>query len=321
MAELERPKISIIVPVYNSERTLPKCVDSIISQTLTSFELLLINDGSLDNSGKICDEYSKIDSRIHVYHKANGGVSSARNLGLDNAKGEWIVFVDSDDWIKIDHIEIVTKKNSDIIFIGYKEINEKDNTIIREQQLQEYIATDRCECVNLILKAFKDRNFGFTWCKFFKRSIIEDNQLRFKKNISIREDEVFTFEYCNFIKSAEIYPYNSYYYVHSRNSLMHQKFISPREMRLAFTSSRQACKLNLNKEQESILDAYYLDSLLWCSRMMYTKGNRSVRVERIGLLKEIFFLNKKNETKSSQRFCIINPLITDIVNYIKSILR
>lgn len=92
------PKISVIVPVYNTEKYLHRCIDSILAQTFTDFELLLIDDGSKDNSGTICDEYAAKDSRVRVFHKENGGVSSARNLGLDNAKGEWISFVDSDDY-------------------------------------------------------------------------------------------------------------------------------------------------------------------------------------------------------------------------------
>ena len=94
---MEKPLISIIVPVYGVERELPRCIDSIISQDFTDFELLLIDDGSPDRCGEICDEYAAKYSRIKVFHKPNGGVSSARNVGLDNAKGEWVMFVDSDD--------------------------------------------------------------------------------------------------------------------------------------------------------------------------------------------------------------------------------
>ena len=95
------PKISVIVPVYNAEKYLHRCIDSILSQTFTDFELLLINDGSKDSSGAICDEYAAKDNRVRVFHKENGGASSARNLGLDNAKGEWIAFVDSDDLLEV----------------------------------------------------------------------------------------------------------------------------------------------------------------------------------------------------------------------------
>ena len=93
------PKVSVIIPVYNVEKYLPQCIDSILAQTFTDFELILVNDGSKDCSGNICDEYAQKDSRIVVIHKENGGASSARNRGLDIAKGEWISFIDSDDYV------------------------------------------------------------------------------------------------------------------------------------------------------------------------------------------------------------------------------
>ena len=91
--------ISVVVPVHNTEKYLPRCIESLLEQDFYDFELLLIDDGSKDNSGKICDEYAKKDHRIQVHHKKNGGVSSARNVGIDMAKGKWICFVDSDDWV------------------------------------------------------------------------------------------------------------------------------------------------------------------------------------------------------------------------------
>ena len=97
--------ISVIVPVYNSEQTLNRCIDSILGQTYRNFELLLINDGSMDRSGEICDEYAQQDSRVKVFHKENGGVSSTRNVGLDNARGEWITFCDSDDTVTAEWLQ------------------------------------------------------------------------------------------------------------------------------------------------------------------------------------------------------------------------
>ena len=112
------PKLSIIVPVYNVEQYIHKCVDSILNQNFEDFELLLVDDGSPDNCGKICDEYAQKDERVRVIHKENGGVSSARNLGVDEAKGEYISFVDPDDWVDeniyIDTIRYMEKTNSDI---------------------------------------------------------------------------------------------------------------------------------------------------------------------------------------------------------------
>ena len=106
---MSNPKISVIIPVYNAESTLRRCVDSVLAQTFTDFECLLINDGSKDKSGEICDEYARKDSRVKVFHKENGGVSSARNVGLDNARGEWVSFVDSDDWVEGDILESMYK--------------------------------------------------------------------------------------------------------------------------------------------------------------------------------------------------------------------
>lgn len=117
------PTVSVIVPVYKAEKYLRQCVDSILSQTFTDIELLLINDGSPDNSDKICDEYAALDPRVRVFHKPNGGVSSARNLGLANARGEWVSFVDSDDRIESTMLERLLKKadadNSDIVFCDF----------------------------------------------------------------------------------------------------------------------------------------------------------------------------------------------------------
>lgn len=99
------PKISIIVPVYNVEKYLPRCLDSIIGQTYKDWQCLVIDDGSTDTSGAICDEYARKDNRVKVSHKKNGGLTSARNHGLERANGDWIMHVDGDDWIELDSIE------------------------------------------------------------------------------------------------------------------------------------------------------------------------------------------------------------------------
>ena len=112
-------KVSVIVPVYNTEKYLNKCIDSILAQTFTDFELLLIDDGSTDNSGFICDEYAEKDKRVKVFHKENGGVSRARNLGIDNAQGEYLSFIDSDDYIRPEMyselVAIADKFNVDLV--------------------------------------------------------------------------------------------------------------------------------------------------------------------------------------------------------------
>ena len=124
---MQTPKISIIVPIYNVEQYLSKCIDSILAQIFTDFELLLIDDGTPDRSGVICDEYAMKDDRIRVFHKENGGVSSARNLGLDEARGEWVAFVDSDDWIEKEMYQslynVADSYDVDVVMCGYSVIS------------------------------------------------------------------------------------------------------------------------------------------------------------------------------------------------------
>ena len=144
-------KYSIIVPVYKVEKVLPRCIDSILAQTITDFELILVDDGSPDNSGKICDEYASIDSRIIVIHQPNGGVSKARNTGLDIAKGEYIVFVDSDDTVTSDYLAVFDEESADLVVTGYKLIRETGDMDILEIN-KKHIAIIDVDAIIFMLK-------------------------------------------------------------------------------------------------------------------------------------------------------------------------
>ena len=164
------PLVSIIVPVYKAEQWLHRCVDSILAQTMADFELLLINDGSPDRSGEICDEYAAQDSRVRVFHKENGGVSSARNLGLDNAQGEWISFIDADDWVEKEYLEGVTENlDADMILGGCRYVNgyfcSADKEIIEGRRIGEFMKIHS-----------EDHFVRAVWGKLIKRSIIEKNK-------------------------------------------------------------------------------------------------------------------------------------------------
>lgn len=187
------PLISVIVPVYKVEKYLRRCVDSILAQTFTDFELLLVDDGSPDNSGKICDEYAALDPRVRVFHKPNGGVSSARNLGLDNARGEWIVFVDSDDWVGEEYLSNLfgAVKGGTEIVIAYATI-ESFKGSVEEHYPQQSVD------LNDIYKLFEQNDLEWhtsPWAKLFKRSLIDKLGLTFEENMSIGEDLIFLFKY------------------------------------------------------------------------------------------------------------------------------
>lgn len=168
------PKVSIIVPIYNVEKYLNKCVDSILNQTFKDFELILVDDGSTDNCGKICDEYEKLDNRIRVIHKENGGLSDARNKGIDESNSEFISFVDSDDYISEDMYEVLynnlEKENADISVCGYYRcLNDK---MISKFEKEEYFVVNNKEALRLVLE---DKKISVEACTKIYRKTLFDN--------------------------------------------------------------------------------------------------------------------------------------------------
>ena len=183
------PKISIIVPVYNVEKFLPRCLDSIIRQTFKDWECLVIDDGSTDTSSAICDEYARKDNRIKVFHKKNGGVSSARNLGLDYCKGEWITFCDADDEVLSDWLSIFQRNcaNSDLVVQGFIASAYNITTGINYKG----------DIKNGLLSLAQYSIIGYVWVKLFKGDIISKHHLRFNEIFVFREDEDFVLKYLN----------------------------------------------------------------------------------------------------------------------------
>lgn len=206
------PKISVIVPVYNVEKYLLRCVDSILVQTLTDFELLLIDDGSTDNSGAICDGYAAKDSRIRVFHKPNGGVSSARNLGLDNARGEWITFADSDDYVYPNWLENynIGKIDEDIDLTIQGVWTDKPlNNLVHKLTYSlgfEGSVTDAIQRLN------DSYIFGYLWIKIFRRNVIDAFNLRFDEGLNFLEDEMWMIEYLSHSQRVVAYDRIGYFY-------------------------------------------------------------------------------------------------------------
>lgn len=183
------PKISIIIPVYKAQSYLTVCLDSVLSQRFSDFELLLVDDGSPDQSGKICDAYAAKDSRIRVFHKENGGVSSARNIGLDNAQGEWIAFVDADDILPDDSLQsLIEATSSDTtMVIGSFE---PFGNVFRVEPLtgKAYDKESLGACLSHYMKSMC---FGTPWGKLFRTSTIRSHRFRFDEKIRFNEDSLF----------------------------------------------------------------------------------------------------------------------------------
>lgn len=211
------PLISVIVPVYNVDQYLNRSIDSILSQTYTDIEVLLVDDGSTDCSGKICDEYANKDSRVRVFHKINEGVSSARNVGLDNAKGQWITFVDADDWIdknmyqKLYNTAVSTQ--ADIVLCSFYEYHGLGKTFLIEAISTE---SDKIEILRNYILSFT------SLCNMLvSRNLYVDNNLRIPKDINNCEDFWLTvrlFYYAKKIYSLHIPLY--YYNRENVNSIL-----------------------------------------------------------------------------------------------------
>lgn len=220
-------KVSVIVPVYKiDEKYLRKCLQCLIDQTEIDAEFLVIDDGSPDNCGEIIDEYAKIDSRIRPVHTENFGVSNARNTGLDMASGEYIIFVDGDDYVEPDMckktIDAMSSAQKDILFFMFQPTIGSAESFVHDETVEE-ISSELLKKIYLGIISKENPldgvSTGAPWGKVYKRSIIEENGLRFVKGLRKSQDRVFVFDYLTYTHSAALFKYVGYHYVISETSV------------------------------------------------------------------------------------------------------
>ena len=222
-------RISVIIPVYNAERYLPTCIESLLVQTMPDFELLLINDGSTDNSKAVCDRYAAQDRRIRVFDSPNRGVSAARNLGLDQARGEFVVFVDSDDWVVPEHLQQFAESGIGEDGIAFTNLFEERPGRRKTPRTRIYTMSDcrvmsgHNDCMPVIADLLRHRGFGWTWNKMFSRATIERLELRFDESLHYAEDEIFTIQYCAHITHIVTFSHPTYHYRFVPGSLLHRR--------------------------------------------------------------------------------------------------
>lgn len=207
-----QPEISIIVPVYKVEEYLPCCIESVLAQSFTDFELLLIDDGSPDNCGAICEGYALKDERIRVFHQQNSGVSTARNHGLGEAKGKYVTFVDSDDWIGEDYLQnlydaLPDKISRGIVIEGVNRVY-PDKRVLK-MQLPGDMKLMASEVYRLLTE-YSDANIGYSHSKLYDLSLIKEHHLCFLQELSLLEDMIFMYDYAlcaDFVIIEEHYHY------------------------------------------------------------------------------------------------------------------
>ena len=199
---MNQPVVSIVVPVYNVEKYLPECLDSLINQTYRNLEILCVNDGATDGSRRVLAGYAEKDKRIRVLDRENGGLSAARNTGLDQAVGEYIIFIDSDDWCHLEMIEkmvaLAEKNKTDFVNCAAQLYDEKKQLFSEADYFSLEMLSDDFEKKVLTLKEIWPQLFSFNvtvWSKLFRRSFLVECDLRFKEGI-LHEDEYFWVDLC-----------------------------------------------------------------------------------------------------------------------------
>lgn len=299
-------KVSIIVPVYNSERYLCECVESLLSQDYQNIEILLVNDGSSDSSGDIIDEFAKKDQRIKPIHIKNSGVSTARNNGLEKATGEWITFVDSDDWAENNMISFALtnaiKSEADIlIWSYYKNYTDKElplsllpggNQVITENK-------DMFHLKAIYLLYGEDRikesvSSGAVWCKLYRRSLLVDNNLKFKVGLTRAQDTVFSMHAFEYAKKIVYFDKHLYHYrITNSSTCSGTRYITDTEKpfnQLLFEFSEFIKKHNKkSSEYTKAFNGRTIQVLLWHLKHNYfhRNNNRGIFQKRADIKKLI----------------------------------
>lgn len=293
------PKVSIIVPIYNVENYLDRCMQSLLNQTLKDIEIIMVDDGSPDNCPRLCDEYAKKDSRIKVVHKENAGLGYARNTGLDVATGEYVAFVDSDDYVSIDMYKTLynyaSDKNIDVIYCGFrKEFNINHYLDISEcKTYEEYIG----ESIKSIIPDFvasppyekKEYVHDMSvWHSIYRREIIISNRIRFMSERDyVSEDIPFQIDFLTCCKKIAFIPNILYYYCYNQGSLTKSFSISK------FEKTKALYHLLLDKTKE-----------------FDTKGLRTKRLF-IGYIRAMFRLIVTMQIKRSEKILYIKQILYD----------
>ena len=256
-------KISVIVPIYKVEKYLKECLESILYQSYDNFELILVNDGSPDRSGEICDEYAIKDSRIKVFHKENRGVSAARNLGIKEARGEWLCFIDADDWVDPDYLQnfiVLFSWEEDFVIQGY--VKNADEQIVSGSGFVSKFEN----FLEFFMYSEKNNLFNSPCFKLFRKDIVDGHNVRFDENFSLGEDHIFTLEYIRFVSKFSVSFERGYHYrISNEGNSLTQKLIDIEKFKqyVLINHNLREEVLKLNKAGEGFFIRSYQEMNRW----------------------------------------------------------
>ncbi len=215
-------KVSVILPVYNRQETIERCLDSVICQTYANLEILVIDDGSTDRTPEILKEYEKKDPRIRVITKENTGVSDSRNCGIEHACGRFLQFLDSDDWIPKNATELLIRAmerhNSDMVIADYYRV--RGHQLYQSGAIEEPGTLSRAEFAKIMIDKASDFYYGVVWNKCYRTKIVKDRGIRFSEQLKWCEDFLFNLDYLKYAAKIEVIKEPVYYYVKTKGSLV-----------------------------------------------------------------------------------------------------
>lgn len=280
--------LTLAVPVYNMEQYLPRCMDTLLMQTCRDFEILLVDDGSTDRSGAMCDTYAAAHPElVRVVHKKNGGLSSARNTGIDAAKGQYIIFPDPDDWVEPDYVEKLLayrdQYNADLVCTGYY-VDTPDSSAPAKQDAAPMILNGPEAQKALILPPQMN---GFAWNKLYRLDVIRENGLLFLDDVGITEDLDFAYRYLAFCQKVCFAPSDRTYHYFQRDGAATRSGFSQRKMDSLHTYEKiiAACKQTMPELAQAARDELCTTAvnLIW----MYENSDCNDPVPKKVLLRHI----------------------------------
>lgn len=321
-----RPKVSVIVPVYNAEGVVSRGVDSILAQGYQDFELILVDDGSSDGSGAICDKYAQQDGRVKVVHQENAGVSAARNAGLKVAQGEWVTFVDSDDIVLDGFLESLVaavnrEERIDLAYCGYAIV--EGSTSIKTYQTKTYIGKEQ---LHDVLSSTKLLYRCSPWAKLFRRSIITDNGLKFDTNLTISEDRLFIYKYLIHVRGVATtstvgYLYGSFSPMSLKHKRVPTEMLAYRQKAITAAAHDVIDKFRLEKGEAFLIARHLVLILFELIRNVYQESgaSRKTRERQHELFASLFNADLYQDNLENDPRWIDylkhNRLIDDMVNF------
>lgn len=308
--------VSIIIPVYNVEKYLNKCIVSVVSQSYKNLEVILIDDGSLDTSSQICDEWAKKDGRIKVIHQKNRGVSSARNAGLNIASGTYVGFVDSDDWIEQNTFEKLVELMEPRSMVVFNVCFETNSSSVNKFNFEHTVINNKTEIICKIING----DFGWTacWDKFYDLTLIRENHLKFDESLTVGEDYFFIYQYAKLIDKVILTNDVFYhYYLERSDSVMNSHNLDYYNRWLV---TEKILYDNQDKQVQTTVVNRVVHELYDVVVELITMQHRSLQLYRLAILKykkyfKVYFRKTHQVVSKKMWLLFISPFIFKI--YIK----